>query len=51
MFNNIKKAGRSIKRFQNRAILGIIIMATGIGVGGGLIISTYAPILKGEKNS
>lgn len=61
MFDIIKKAGRGIKRFmnekihtckeilssaKNRLILGIIIMATGIGVGGGLIISAYAPMPK-----
>lgn len=56
MFDLLKKAGRGIKKFmdekirtyqeilssaQNRLILGIMIMTTGIGAGGGLIISAY----------
>lgn len=61
MFDILQKAGRGIRRFmsekvntckeilssaQNRLILGILIMTTGIGVGGGLIISAYAPMPK-----
>ena len=61
MFNILKKAGRGIKKFirekintckeilssaQNRAILGTIIMMTGIGLGGGLLISAYMPMPK-----
>lgn len=61
MFDILKKAGRGIKRFmdekintckkillsaQNRAILGAIIMMTGIGLGGGLLISAYMPMPK-----
>lgn len=61
MFSILKKAGRGIKRFMdekinackeillsanNRAILGTIIMMTGIGVGGGLLISAYMPMPK-----
>lgn len=61
MFDILKKAGRGIKQFmdekintckeillsaQNRAILGAIIMMTGIGLGGGLLISAYMPMPK-----
>ena len=59
MFAFLKKAGRGIKGFmnekintckeillsaKNRAILGAIIMMTGIGLGGGLLISAYMPM-------
>ena len=63
MFDILKKTGKGIRRFmnekintckeilssaQNRLILGILIMTTGIGlglgIGGGLIISAYAPM-------
>lgn len=40
---------RVLSSVKNRLILGIIIMATGIGVGGGLIISAYAPIPKRRR--
>lgn len=61
MFDILKKAGRGIKRFmdkkintckeillsaKNRAVLGAIIMMTGIGLGGGLLISAYMPMPK-----
>ena len=62
MFDILQKAGRGVKKFmsekintckeilssaKNRAILGAIIMMTGIGVGGGLLISAYMPNAKG----
>lgn len=62
MFDILKKAGRRIRNrmnekirtckdiassAQNRLILGILIMTTGIGVGGGLILSAYVPMPKG----
>lgn len=61
MFDILKKAGRGIRKFmdekvktcekilssaKNRSILGIIIMATGVGLGGGLLISAYVPVPK-----
>lgn len=61
MFNILKKAGSGIKMFmdekintckeillsaKNRAVLGAIIMMTGIGLGGGLLISAYIPMPK-----
>lgn len=61
MFDILQKAGRGVKKFmgekintckeilssaKNRAILGAIIMMTGIGVGGGLLISAYMPMPK-----
>lgn len=60
MFDILQKAGRGVKKFmsekintckeilssaKNRAILGAIMM-TGIGVGGGLLISAYMPMPK-----
>lgn len=42
---------RVLSSVKNRLILGIIIMATGIGVGGGLIISAYAAYTKKEAGN
>ncbi len=57
----LKKTGRNIKKFmddkiktckevlssaQSRLIAGIIIMGTGMGLGGGLIISAYVHVPK-----
>lgn len=56
MFSILKQTRRSIRKFmdekieacknilsyaQNRLIVGIVIMTTGIGIGGGLIISAF----------
>lgn len=61
MFDILKKTGKGIRRFmnekintckeillsaKNRAILGAIIMMTGVGLGGGLLISAYMPMPK-----
>lgn len=61
MFDMVEKARWGIKKFmnekintckeilssaQNRLILGILILTTGIGVGGGLIISAYVSVPK-----
>ncbi len=56
MVRLLKRAGRCVKQFmekkikicegilsnaQNRLVLGFIILGTGVGLGGGLIVSAY----------
>ena len=46
MSEKINTCKEILSSAQNRAILEAIVMMTGIGVGGGLLISAYMPMPK-----